>query len=132
MNMNKEISSALLLPVEEIDNLGCVELYSAFCEATCTNLFAYSPYQLHLDREEFLHFQFLADELKDDIEKGEVAFDELHKLCYNLNNVYVNMISCCWKAYQYNADKDGDPSKFIIRQIKIVAETVAKLESCGK
>ena len=67
-----------------------------------------------------------------DIEKGEVAFDELHKLCYNLNNVYVNMISCCWKAYQYNADKDGDPSKFIIRQIKIVAETVVKLESCGK
>lgn len=126
--MNKEISSALLLPIEKVENLRCVELYSEFCEATCANLFAYSPYQLHLDREEFLHFQFLADELRDDIGKGEVPFDELYRLCCNLNDVYVNMLSCCWKAYEYNADKDGDPSKFVIQQIKTVAEAIVKLE----
>lgn len=130
MNKNNEFSSALLLPIDKIENFRCVELFSEFCEATCANLFAFSPYLLHLNREEFLHYQFLADELKDDIEKGEIPFEELYNLCCNLNDVYLNLASCCWEAYKYNENKERDPCGFIIRQIKNVAETRAKLEMC--
>jgi hypothetical protein len=129
MNKNKEVSSAMIIPVDNIADLRCVKLFSEFCEATCDNLFAYSPYQLHLDREEFLHFQFLADELKNDLENGEVSFDELYKLCLGLNEVYVNLVCSCWAAYKYNNNKDGEPGKFVVRQIKIVSDFIIGLET---
>lgn len=132
MNGDNTIANVLLISIDWIDDMKCVGLFSEFCEGTCANLFAFSPYQLHLKREEFLHYQFLADELKDEISSGMSTFEKLYNLCCSLNAIYESMIGCCWEAFLYNNDMDCDPARFVVRQLVTVAEFNERLESSRK
>lgn len=113
---HKVITSGLLPDLELVRNLEIVKMFSEMCEGTCSNLFAFSPYQLHLEREEFLHFQYLADELKIYINSGECEFKTLRSLCESLNSVYLGMMQNCWDAFICNPDINGEPGKFILQQ----------------
>ena len=104
-------------------------MFSAFCENTCSNLFAFSPYQLHLEREEFLHFQYIADELKSLLDGDEVRFDDMQSLCNSLHSVYCAMMSKCWEAFVANPNINDDPGKFIVQQLVLVDEYEKKVRS---
>ncbi len=132
MNSDNTNANVLLVSIDWIDDMECIVSFSEFCEATCANLFAFSPYQLHLRREEFLHYQFLADELKNEISGGMGTFEELYNLCSKLNTIYESMIGCCWDAFLYNNDVDSDPAKFVVRQLVTVAEFNEKAGSFQK
>lgn len=112
----KVITSGLLPDIGLVRNLETIRIFSEMCEETCSNLFAFSPYQLHLEREEFLHFQYLADELKLYIDNNDSEFKTLHSLCESLNSVYQGMMRSCWDAFVCNPDINGDPGKFILQQ----------------
>ena len=52
MDRNHKVMTNGLLPgAELVYDAETVRMFSAFCENTCSNLFAFSPYQLHLERE---------------------------------------------------------------------------------
>lgn len=122
MNSDKTNANGLLISIDWIDDMKSIVSFSEFCEATCANLFAFSPYQLHLRREEFLRYQLLAYELKNKISSGMDTFEELYILCCKLNVIYESMTGCCWDAFLYNNDVDCDSATFVVRQLVAVAE----------
>lgn len=117
----KAITTGLLIDFNGISDLQAARLFSDFCEVTCSNLFAFSPYQLHLEREEFLHFQFLADELKELIEHADVSVEELDAKCSRLKDVYHGMMNSCWQAFVCNPNIEDEPGRFIILQMMAVS-----------
>ena len=113
---NKVITSGLLPDVGLVKDFETVKMFSDLCEDTCSNLFAFSPYQLHIEREEFLHFQYLADELKSFVVDEGIKLETLRTLCKNLNSVYSGIMQGCWDAFVCNPDINGEPGKFIFQQ----------------
>ena len=121
-NKFRTITSGLLPDINMVTDLRSASLFSGFCEVTCSNLFAFSPYRLHLERKEFLHFQFLADELKEYLGKEDCETDFILGLCRKLYAVYSELMSCCWEAFTCNTDIDDDPGKFLLQQLFAVSE----------
>ena len=123
MKRNHKVMTNGLLPAAElVYDVHTAGLFSTFCERTCFNLFAFSPYLLHLEREEFLHFQYIADELKSLLAGGDARFECLAPLCKELHSLYCAMMSSCWEAFTFNTDINADPGKFIVNQLMTVDE----------
>lgn len=121
MKKNYKVMTSGLLPAAElVYDLYTAGMFSAFCERTCSNLFAFSPYQLHLEREEFLHFQYVADELKSLLASDDVRFESIAPLCKELHSFYCTMMNSCWEAFVCNTDINADPGKFIVNQLMAV------------
>lgn len=130
MNRNHKVMTNGLLPgAELVYDAETVRMFSAFCENTCSNLFAFSPYQLHLEREEFLHFQYIADELKSLLDVDEVRLDDMLSLCNSLHSVYCAMMNNCWEAFVANPNINDDPGKFIVQQLVLVDEYEKRVRS---
>ena len=125
-NQLKTITHGLIPNTGKVESLPAAKAYSDFCEATCTNLFAFSPYQLHLDREEFLHYQFLADELKSMLADEDCPQKDALELCSKLAASYENLMHCCWEAFVCNTNINADPGKFIVVQMMAVEQYEAK------
>ena len=119
-NRYKVMTGGLLPDAGLVFDIETIRMFSEFCEETCSNLFAFSPYQLHIEREAFLHFQYIADELESLLGTDDVQFAELAPLCANLHSVYCDMMNGCWDAFVYNADIHGEPGKFIVQQLVFV------------
>ena len=60
----KTITNSLIPETSSIKDIATAKMFSELCEDTCSNLFAFSPYQLQIEKDTFLRFQYLADELK--------------------------------------------------------------------
>lgn len=121
MKKNYKVMTSGLLPAAElVYDLYTAGMFSAFCERTCSNLFAFSPYQLHLEREEFLHFQYVADELKSLLASDDVRFESIAPLCKELHSLYCAMMNSCWEAFVCYTDINADPGKFIVNQLMAV------------
>ena len=112
-NNHKKMTSGILPDVNKVVSIESVRAFSKLCEATCANLFAFSPFQLNIDSEEFLLFQCLADELKERLAGEETSIGILCNLCVRLNQVYEKLISSCWKAFVEDATLENDPGKFV-------------------
>lgn len=125
-NLNKVIINDLI-PLFEIDSIEGAASYSELCEATCSNIFAYSPYKLRIEREEFLHFQEYADALKEGLQK-EITITEAVELCSELSVLYNSIIHRCWQAFVDSFQIDSEPGKFIIGQKLIVESFVKELK----
>lgn len=119
------MTSGILPDVNKVVSIESVRAFSKLCEATCANLFAFSPFQLNIDSEEFLLFQCLADELKERLATEDASIGTLCNLCVRLNHVYEKLISSCWEAFVENATLENDPGKFVVRQMVAVEEFVA-------
>lgn len=122
MGVNYKIAEKDLMPVS--GKLACVKDardFSDFCEATCSNLFAFSPYNLQLDREAFLRFQEQADALKEMVGKEMVDMSELECLCGTLRNTYMCLIQGGWQAFAENAESGCDSGNFLAAQLMIVS-----------
>lgn len=116
--MNYRPGQNKLLAIQgEILSIEDVKAFSDFCEATCANLFAYSPYQLHVDREQFLLFQDQADELKDGLGGAEVKVESLKELCRCLKELYSELMRNCWEAYTDGYDPRSESGKFMATQL---------------
>ena len=116
-NTQSSLTNSLLPDFNLVVNVETVRIFSDLCEDTCSNLFLYSPYQLHLGREEFLHFQNLADELREYVLNGsDISFEQLYSLCSDLNTVYRFIMQSCWDAFVCSPDIDAEPGKFILQQ----------------
>ena len=63
-NNSKKMTNGILPEINKVNSIPGVLAYSVLCEATCSNLFAFSPFSLNIESEDFLHYQCLADELK--------------------------------------------------------------------
>ena len=123
MKKNHKVMICGLLPEAElVFDVETVRMFSTFCENTCSNLFAFSPFQLHLEREEFLHFQYLADELKSLLDEADTRYETYSSLCRELHSVYCTMMNSCWEAFVRNPDIHSDPGKFIVLQLVLVDE----------
>lgn len=116
-NNHKVMTGGLLPDAGLVFDVETIRMFSEFCEETCSNLFAFSPFQLHLDRELFLHFQYIADELKSLLENGDAPFCVLALLCEDLYSIYGNMMDGCWGAFVCNPEIDGEPGRFVIQQM---------------
>lgn len=116
-NRYKVMTGGLLPDAGLVFDIETIRMFSEFCEETCSNLFAFSPFQLHLDRELFLHFQYVADELKSLLGTDDVPFAELAPLCANLHSIYGNIMDDCWGAFVCNPEIDGEPGRFVIQQM---------------
>ncbi len=112
--------SGLLFDYCEINNVEAAKNFSDFCEATCNNLFAFSPYELHIDREEFFLFQVLADELKIGITSPAYIEEKMTKACSKLFFLYENLMRCCWEAFIENPDIKSDAGIFVVNQMQAV------------
>ena len=121
-NNNKKMTSSILPNVNKVNSFETVKAFSVLCEATCSNLFTFSPFLLNIDSEEFLQFQHLADELKKRIADGDTSLGVLCNLCARLNKVYERLISSCWKAFVEDANLEKDPGKFVLQQLLVVKE----------
>lgn len=122
MDVNYKIAEKDLMPVS--GKLACAKdarAFSDFCEATCSNLFAFSPYNLQLDREAFLRFQEQADALKEMVGKEMVDMAELECLCGTLRNTYMCLIQGGWQAFAENAESGCDSGNFLAAQLMTVA-----------
>lgn len=123
MDMNYKIAEKDFMPVsKKLAYAKDARDFSEFCEATCSNLFAYSPYHLQLDREAFLDFQEQADALKDRIGEEEVDMDELECLCGNLRKTYMRLLQGGWQTFVKNAESGCDSGNFLAAQLMIVAK----------
>lgn len=125
--IHKVMTSGLMPDAELVYDVETARIFSAFCEETCSNLFAFSPFQLHLEREEFLHFQYIADELKSLIADGEENYASFVPLCGRLHSVYCAMMTECWEAFVCNPDINADPGKFIVQQLVVVDRYVKSI-----
>lgn len=133
MNNNHKVMTAGLLPdMDLVRDNKAARFYSLFCEETCSNLFAFSPYQLRIEREEFLNFQYLADELKSLVEDEEVSYADIAPLCRKLNSVYKSIVENCWEAFICNPDINADPGKFIVQQLVVVDDFTKNANLCKK
>ena len=121
-NNHKVMTDGLLPDFGLVCDIETVRMFSVLCERTCANLFAFSPYQLHLEREEFLHFQYIADELKSLVVCDDVSFESLVPLCKQLHSLYCAMMNDCWGAFVFNPDINADPGKLIVQQMMAVDE----------
>ena len=121
-NNNKKMTSGILPDVNKVNSIESVKAFSYLCEATCANLFAFSPFALNIEGEEFLQYQCLADELKKRIEEGGSSIGTLCNLCVRLNSIYVKLMTSCWNAFVEEANIDGDPGKFIVKQMVVVKD----------
>ena len=119
-NYNKKTTNAILPDINRVTTPGGVRAFSVLCEATCSNLFAFSPFILNIDCDEFLQFQRMADELKVHIQGNDVSLGILCNLCARINNVYGMLMSSCWEAFVENANLESEPGKFVVRQLMIV------------
>ena len=119
-NNHKKMTSGILPNVNKVNSVEGVKAFSRLCEDTCSNLFAYSPFLLNIDSEEFLQFQQMADELKKRIHDGETSLGVLCNLCARINKVYERLISSCWNAFVEDANLERDPGKFIVQQLLVV------------
>lgn len=121
-NNSKKMTNGILPEINKVNSIPGVLAYSVLCEATCSNLFAFSPFSLNIESEDFLHYQCLADELKGRISAGDSSLGTLCNLCVRLDKIYEGLMSSCWNAFVEDANIDGDPGKFIVRQMVIVKE----------
>ncbi|MBO7301079.1 MAG: hypothetical protein J6U58_00015 [Bacteroidaceae bacterium] len=119
-NNSKKMTSGILPDIKRVNSLEDIKAFSILCEATCSNLFAFSPFSLNIESEEFLHYQSLADELKERISDGCSSFGILCNLCVRLNRVYEGLMNSCWNAFIEDSNIDGEPGKFIVEQMVIV------------
>lgn len=119
-NKLKTITNGLIPANVKVEDATMGSAFSEFCESTCSNLFAFSPYELHLGREEFLHFQFLADELKSVLAIEGCSVAELSSLCSRLMDIYVSLMESCWEAFLCDTDISGEPGKFVVLQMLTV------------
>ena len=113
----KTTTNGLLPDAGEVVDILTGKAYSCFCESTCDNLFVFSPNLLHLDREKFLQFQVLADELKVMASADEASADELRSLCARVNEVYGQMMKCCWEAFVDSGNEHSELGKFVVLQM---------------
>ena len=116
------MTSGILPDVNRVVGIESVRAFSKLCEDTCANLFAFSPFQLNIDSEDFLQFQCLADELKERLAGGETSIGTLCNLCARLNKVYEKLMCSCWDAFVENATLENEPGKFVVRQLVAVEE----------
>ena len=119
-NYNKKMTSGILPDVNKVTTIESVKAFSTLCEATCSNLFAFSPFILNIDSDEFLQFQRMADELKVHIQSNDVSLGILCNLCARINKVYEMLMNSCWEAFVVNANLESEPGKFVVRQLLIV------------
>lgn len=106
----------LVVLQDDFGNIENVRAFSDFCEATCVNLFAYSPFQLRIDREQFLLFQNKADELKERLKEADVSVKDLIEVCCCLKDVYLKLMNDCWEAYIESGDSRTESGKFVTTQ----------------
>ena len=71
------MTNGILPEINKVNSIPGVLAYSVLCEATCSNLFAFSPFSLNIESEDFLHYQCLADELKGRISAGDSSLGTL-------------------------------------------------------
>ena len=121
-NNNKKMTNGILPAINKVNSIESVKSFSRLCEDTCANLFAYSPFALNIVSEDFLHYQCLADELKKRIADGNSSLGTLCNLCVRLDNIYEGLMNSCWNAFVEDANIDGDPGKFIVKQMVVVKE----------
>lgn len=121
-NYNKKMTSGILPDVNKVTSVKSVKAFSALCEATCSNLFAFSPFVLNIDSDDFLQFQRMADELKERIAGNDVSLGILCNLCARINKVYERLMSCCWDAFVENSNLESEPGKFVVGQMVIVRD----------
>ena len=112
----------------EIDSLEVARKYSDFCEATYRNVIAFSPYQLTIDREDFLHFQEYADELLAELSHG-TTLDKVKSLYFELNALYKKLMQCCWSAFARYPRIDSEPGLFVVNQMQTVGEFIHALQA---
>ena len=118
----KTITNSIIPENIAIKDVATAKMFSELCEETCSNLFAFSPYQLQIKKETFLRFQYLADELKNYTEQEDCPFDSIEDLCLKLNITYNELMICCWNAFIYDTDINSEPGKFIVSQLATVAK----------
>lgn len=121
-NYNKKTTNAILPDINRVTTPGGVRAFSVLCEATCSNLFAFSPFILNIDSDDFLQFQHMADELKELIAGNDVTLGMLCNLCSRINKVYEKLMTSCWEAFVENSNLESEPGKFIVRQMIIVKD----------
>lgn len=117
----KTITSSLLPDIDAVKDIETAKMFSDLCEETCSNLFAFSPYQLQIDKDAFLRFQYLADELKIQLD-GEDEIDTLLTICSKLNTIYRELMNSCWSSFVYDTDIDSEPGKFIVLQLATMSK----------
>ena len=125
----KTITNSLIPETSSIKDIATAKMFSELCEDTCSNLFAFSPYQLQIEKDTFLRFQYLADELKNYIEEEDCSFDSIKAVCSKLNIIYKELMICCWNAFIYDTDINSEPGKFIVSQLATVSDYEKKLLS---
>ena len=113
----KTATNGLLPDAGEVMNAPTGKAYSCFCESTCDNLFTFSPDLLRLDREEFLRFQMLADELKVVANAEDAPVDELRSLCARVNEIYARLMKCCWDAFVDSRNEHSELGSFVVLQM---------------
>lgn len=117
----KTITSSLLPDIDAVKDIETAKMFSDLCEETCSNLFAFSPYQLQIDKDTFLRFQYLADELKIQLD-SEDEIDTLLTICCKLNTIYRELMNSCWNSFVYDTDIDSEPGKFIVLQLATMSK----------
>lgn len=117
---NEKMTNGILPKIDKVNSIENIKAFSVLCEATCSNLFAYSPFLLNIDSEEFLQYQCLADELKERIGDNGCSFGTMCNICVRLNRLYERLMNSCWNSFVEDANIDGEPGKFIIRQMIVV------------
>lgn len=116
-------TNAGLIPYDfEVYEMDVVKRYSALCEATFKNVIGYSPYELMINKNDFLQFQNLADELKEGLSK-DISLADAQRLCKGLREVYAKLMASCWQAFVNSPPSiDGEPGRFIVNQMWSVSQ----------
>lgn len=133
MEYNKSTNvTGLLFEFSEIKNIEDAKILSDFCENTCSNIFAFSPYELRIDRDDFLLFQVLSEDLKEKVNSSSVLDDKISKICTKLFFLYENLMHCCWKAFLLNSDIKSDAGIFVVNQMCTVVELEKRMNPTKK
>lgn len=133
MEYNKSTNvTGLLFEFSEIKNVEDAKILSDFCENTCSNIFAFSPYELHIDRDDFFLFQVLSEDLKKGVNSSNVVDDKISKMCTKLFFLYENLMHCCWEAFLLNPDIKSDAGIFVVNQMRTVGEYEKRMNPIRK
>ncbi len=128
MEYNKSTNvTGLLFEFSEIKNVEDAKILSDFCENTCSNIFAFSPYELHINRDDFFLFQVLSEDLKKGVNSSNVLDDKIYKICTKLFFLYENLMHSCWEAFLLKPDIKSDAGIFVVNQMRTVGEFEKKM-----
>lgn len=121
-NNDKKILGSPLPAIDKINDATGAKAFSAFCEATCKNFFSFEPDMFN--REEFLNFQCLADDLKAGLNSTEHSLE----LCKKAHCIYESLISSVYNAF-LNSNNKIESGKLVALQIIATTDFEKNLNS---